>query len=43
MSDTYFPLLVKYSNKDMPEKVNSPNDLKSGEAFVVLETNYTGK
>lgn len=37
----FFPALIKYQDKDEPEFVSSPEDLRSGIAFRVLECNVT--
>lgn len=41
---SYFPLLISYVDNKATEadkriKVNTPEDLESGRAFIVLETN----
>ena len=37
---TYFPLLIQYTNEKEAIVVQKPEDIKSGEGFKVLQTNY---
>lgn len=40
---TSFPLKIKYTRTSEEVVIQSPSELLSGEAFVVLETNYKEK
>lgn len=37
---TYFPLLIKYTETDELEIVQSPDEIVSGKSFTVIETRY---
>lgn len=38
--ETFFPLLIRYSDTREKTVVNSPNDIESGKSFYVLKTNH---